>query len=85
MKKSRIVIKFDPYAPWWLIVAIVFWLCSIHTAVVSLKIVYDTAYSESYRNILSQNIYSSFFFCILTLDIIYDLITTKGYSKHELA
>ena len=38
--------KFDPYAPWWLIVAIVIWLCSIHTAVVSLKIVYDTAYSE---------------------------------------
>ena len=38
--------KFDPYAPWRLIVAIVIWLCSIHTAVVSLKIVYDNAYSE---------------------------------------
>ena len=74
----------------WSIAAIVFWLCSIYTAAVSIKTICDT-YCESCEScsichayILIQNIIQVFL-CILSLYMIYDWTTIMGYSKHELS
>ena len=85
MKKSRMVMTFDPYGTLMINHGIVFWLCSIYTAAVRkicLRYLCCEPCSFCHVNILIQH---SSFLCFLSLYIRYDWIDIMGYSKHELS
>ena len=73
---------FDTYAPWWLIMAIVFYEF-ILVQLPQIPLIANV-FLLCRVNILIQNIIQVVW-CILSLDFTYDWISTKGYSKHELS